>query len=340
MGWWHDRVLHPEKSITGLLGGLVAVTAGCAVLNGSGRLDHRRFGRRGCCVERQCVGTLRRIDDAVGAIGVHGFAGVVGTIGLAFLAPASSLPLDNRFDQAMVQLFGVGLNFVWAFGLGYLAFLAIAKFSRLRVAASSEDVGLNDTEHGTRIGIGHVEDAFGRLVDGEADLSLRLGVDEGDEAERLARLFNALMDSIESQEMAKGAVADKRRAEEEAERLSALANATFEAIVICVDGRVIDGNAALEALIGGTLDDLAKGARCSSASIRRIKPFLPTGSRQQRVIPTRYRSCKKMGPSSRWKCARGKSCTAASQQRWRPSWICANARSRRKRSAIWHSMTR
>jgi Amt family ammonium transporter len=93
---------------------------------------------------------------------------------------------------------------------------------RLRVAKASEEIGLNDAEHGTRIGIGHVEDAFDRLVEGRADLSLRLDIDEGDEAERLARLFNALMETIQDEETAKSAVADKQRAEEEAERLSAL----------------------------------------------------------------------------------------------------------------------
>lgn len=256
MGWWQDKVLLPEKSISGLLGGLVAVTAGCAVLTIQGAFI---IGALGGAVAVWGIGVLEkrwRIDDAVGAIGVHGFAGVVGTIGLAFLAPVAALPLENRWDQALVQAFGVGLNFVWAFGLGCVTFYLIAKVTKLRVATSSEDVGLNDTEHGTRIGIGHVEDAFGRLVDGNADLSLRLNIEEGDEAERLARLFNALMDTIENEETAKGALADKQRAEEEAERLSTLANATFEAIVISVDGRIVDGNAALETLVGRTLIEL------------------------------------------------------------------------------------
>ena len=256
MGWWQDKVLLPEKSITGLLGGLVAVTAGCAVLNIQGSLI---IGALGGAVAVWGVGFLERrwrIDDAVGAVGVHGFAGVVGTIGLAFLAPVSALPLESRWDQALVQAFGVGLNFIWAFGLGYLAFLVIARVANLRVSAANEAIGLNDAEHDTRIGIGHVEDAFDRLVEGRADLSLRLDVEEGDEAERLARLFNALMDTIQDEEIAKEAVADRQRAEEEAERLSALANATFEAIVISVDGEIVDGNAALEDLIGTPLDEL------------------------------------------------------------------------------------
>ncbi|MFN0263206.1 ammonium transporter [Tepidamorphus sp. 3E244] len=256
LGWWHDRILLPEKSITGLLGGLVAVTAGAAVLTVQGAM---LIGAAGGTVAVWGVALLERrfrIDDAVGAIGVHGFAGIVGTLGLALLAPASALPLGDRWAQFQVQALGVGLNFVWAFGVGLLAFAMIARLVRLRVTKQSEEIGLNETEHGTRIGIGHVEDAFGKLVEGRADLSLRLDIDEGDDAERLGRLFNSLMDTIEDEETAKSAIADKQRAEEEAERLSALANATFEGILIAVDGQIIDGNAALEELVGRQLSEM------------------------------------------------------------------------------------
>lgn len=258
MGWWQDRVLLPEKSITGLLGGLVSITAGASVLTAPTAM---LIGAVGGSVAVWSVSFLERrlrVDDAVGAIGVHGFAGVVGTIGLAFLAPMSLLPLDNRIDQILVQLFGVTVNFLWAFGLGLITFWLISKLVRVRVSADREEIGLNEAEHGTRIGIGHVEDAFDRLVEGQADLSLRLDISEGDEAERLGRLFNALMDTIESEETAKSDTVERERAAEEAERLSALANATFEAIAISVAGKIVDGNAALEQLTGLSLEALEK----------------------------------------------------------------------------------
>ncbi|MEO0385591.1 MAG: ammonium transporter [Pseudomonadota bacterium] len=258
MGWWQDRVLLPEKSITGLLGGLVSITAGASVLTAPSAMV---IGAVGGSVAVWSVSFLERrfrIDDAVGAIGVHGFAGVVGTLGLAVLAPMSLLPLENRMDQVLVQLFGVTLNFVWAFGLGLISFWMISKLVRVRVSADREEIGLNEAEHGTRIGIGHVEDAFDRLVEGHADLSLRLNISEGDEAERLGRLFNALMDTIESEETAKSISVEQHRAAEEAERLSALANATFEAIAISVAGKIVDGNAAFEQLTGLSLSALKK----------------------------------------------------------------------------------
>ncbi|SOC19963.1 ammonium transporter, Amt family [Stappia indica] len=256
VAWAREGVLLPEKAFSGMLGGLVAVTAGCMVLNAPGALAIGLAGGLAAVVGISVLEKQLRIDDAVGAIGVHGVAGVVGTLGLALLAPVANLPAGNRLSQLAVQAGGAALNFVFAFGLGLVFFLALKRVIALRVDREGEIRGLNEAEHGTRLGIGHVEDAVGRLVEGRADLSLRLPVEPGDEAERMTKLFNRLMDSIQNEELARGRKADLLRAEEEAERLTALANATFEAIVISVRGRIIDGNHALEQLMGCSLDEL------------------------------------------------------------------------------------
>ena len=83
-----------------------------------------------------------------------------------------------------------------------------------------------------------------------------LSVAPGDEAERLTRLFNDLMDNIQAEEYSKISKADAQRAAEEAERLSAMTDSSFEAIVICVDGRIIDCNSVMEDLAGIQLADL------------------------------------------------------------------------------------
>ena len=250
LGWFREKVLLPDKVFSGLLGGLVAVTAGCMVLTPGGAMIIGFLGGTGAVIGIGFIERRLHVDDAVGAVGVHGVAGVVGTIGLALLAPVENLPAGSRLDQLAVQALGSGINFVWAFGLGLVFFHLLGKVILLRVDAHGEEVGLNESEHGTRLGIGHVEDAVGRLVEGKADLGLRLPVEPGDEAERMTRLFNALMEAIENEEIRRGLDKDMRRDDEESERLSALANATFDSIVISVDGVIIDGNAALETLIG------------------------------------------------------------------------------------------
>ncbi len=201
-----------------------------------------------------------KVDDAIGAIGVHGVAGVVGTIGLALFAPVANLPLGNRFDQLVIQGTGVAINFVWAFGLGYVLSRLYNRFFGLRVSAEAERRGLNDAEHGSRLGVGHVEEAMASLVGGRADLSKRLPVEPGDEAEILTTHFNALMDRVEADERARALQTDAQRSAEEAERLTALSNAAFESIIVVVGGRIVDGNQATSSMLSVPIEEL-KGQR-------------------------------------------------------------------------------
>ncbi|GAB4512702.1 MAG: hypothetical protein Tsb0019_09600 [Roseibium sp.] len=256
LGRQKDKVILPENSISGLLGGLVAVTAGCHVLTPPGALAIGGIGGAVAILGAVFLERKLKIDDPVGAISVHGFAGVAGTIGLALLAPVEQLPLGARLPQLLVQLAGVAACFAWCFGTGWVLLSLLNRWQPLRLDSASEDLGLNEAEHGTRLGIGHVEDALDRLIAGKADLSMRLDVSKGDDSERLTRLFNALMDTVQSEEQAHNRAADARRTREEAERLSALANATFDAIVISVDGRILDGNRTFEELIGYNIGEL------------------------------------------------------------------------------------
>lgn len=262
-GWWQDKIILPEKSIAGLLGGLVAITAGCMVLTPSGSVIIGIAGGLAAVWGNWLLERKFGIDDAVNAIGVHGFAGVVGTLALAFLAPAETLPLGGAWAQLKVQAIGAGINFVWAFGLGLLFFWVLGRLFAVRVDTKDEERGLNAAEHATRLGIGHVEDALGALVHGTANLDTRLHIEPGDESEQLSRNFNALMDTMQKEEEARSIAQDLRRSDEEAERLAALANATFEALCISVDGLIIDGNDALEALIGVPVAQI-KGQRLLS----------------------------------------------------------------------------
>ncbi|MEI2386714.1 ammonium transporter [Breoghania sp. JC706] len=255
-GLREDGVIFPEKAFSGMIGGLVAVTAGCMVLTPGGALLVGAMGGLAAVWANRFIERRLGIDDAVGAVGVHGAAGVVGTLAPALIAPLAHLPTGSRLDQLGVQALGVGINFVWAFGAGLIFFHLLGKVTRVRVDEVGERKGLNEAEHGTRFGIGHVEDAYSQLIEGKTDLSLRLPVIPGDEAERLSELFNQLMDSIQNEELARNYATEMKRSEEEAERLSALANSTFEAIVITVEGRIVDGNAALEDLLGRPLEDL------------------------------------------------------------------------------------
>ena len=248
-GLWRDGLTRPEMPIFGLIGGLVAVTAGCHVLDGFGAMTIGLVGGLAAIVGNDIV-TRCRIDDAVGAIGCHGFAGIAGTLGVALLAPSEALIGGDWLAQLGVQAAGAGLNFLWTFPIAFLFFKLADKIEPIRVSPADEERGLNQCEHGTVLGTGNVEAALSGFISGKIDISHRLPVETGDEAERVTRLFNAFLDEIENSEMARR---DRRalvQTTQEAERLAAIGDAAFEGLAVVADGRVVDMNAAFSRMIG------------------------------------------------------------------------------------------
>lgn len=266
ISWRQDGIILPEKSLNGMLGGLVAVTAGCMVLDTGGAMLVGALGGAGAIWFNTLLEKKFKIDDAVGAIGVHGFAGAIGTIALAFLAAPETLPLKDPISQAGVQLAGVAVNFLWTFGVGLALFTFVNAFMHMRISAQEEHHGMNLVEHGTRFGIGHVEDALHSLVSGEADLKTRMKVEPGDEAEQLTALFNSLMDNLELEELRRQASHEEARTLQEASRMNELANATFEGLCIIRDGVLVDGNQSFEQLLGVSINTV-RG--------RNIEDFVP-----------------------------------------------------------------
>ncbi len=90
-----------------------------------------------------------RVDDAVGAVPVHLAAGIWGTLAVALLGDVARFPVaTSRVGQIGIQLVGIGVCFVWAFGLGFAFLWFVNRRYRLRIDAAGEIAGLNIAEHG------------------------------------------------------------------------------------------------------------------------------------------------------------------------------------------------
>jgi ammonium transporter len=90
-----------------------------------------------------------RIDDAVGAVPVHLGAGIWGTLAVGVLGDTGAFTeASGRLEQIGIQLLGVGVCFVWAFGLGYLVLSLINRRLPFRIDREGELAGLNIAEHG------------------------------------------------------------------------------------------------------------------------------------------------------------------------------------------------
>jgi Amt family ammonium transporter len=134
--------------VNGALGGLVAITANCfAVSTPAAAL----IGLVGGMI---AIGTEEvlehfQVDDVVGAVPVHLAAGIWGTLAVGLYGDLEILGTGlTRIEQIGVQLLGIVVCGVWAFGMSYILLILVDKVHGLRVSAEHEELGLNLSEHG------------------------------------------------------------------------------------------------------------------------------------------------------------------------------------------------
>ncbi|MEM9542700.1 MAG: ammonium transporter [Cyanobacteria bacterium P01_E01_bin.42] len=194
--WKRDRIPSVESLIDGSIAGLVAITAPCFAVTAA---ESAIIGFMGAGVMLLAVYWLERwhIDDAVDAVAIHGVAGVWGTLAVALFGKPEILGTGlTRYQQLGVQLLGVGVAFIWAFGVTLLVLWAINRISPLRVSLEDEQIGLNVSEHQAKT---ELHDLF-QVMEEQAttqDLSLRVPVEPFTEVGYIASRYNQVMDSVE-----------------------------------------------------------------------------------------------------------------------------------------------
>ncbi|MCJ8314659.1 MAG: ammonium transporter [Saccharospirillaceae bacterium] len=185
-----------EKTLNGLLAGLVGITAGCAVVGPNGAIMIGMIGAVIVYFSEDMLIHIFKLDDPVGAVAVHGFGGVWGTLALAIFAPAEMLATGSNWDQFWIQLQGVVACFAWAFILGLITFYGLKLVHDLRVSPEDEHKGLNVAEHGAKTVWLDTLDTMQNIIKSK-DLSLRAPIEIGTEAGETAMAFNYLLDDFE-----------------------------------------------------------------------------------------------------------------------------------------------
>ena len=186
-----------EKTLNGLLAGLVSITAAAHILSPNMAIVTGLCGGAIALLAERILLVKLRLDDPVGAIAVHGFAGVWGTLAVALLGPVDAFGELSRGQQFTVQLTGVGSAFAWAFSLGLITFLTLRKLHDLRVSEHEEFIGLNVAEHGATTSWLETMNSMHSIVD-KKDFSIRVPVEEQTEVGEVARSFNQVLDEFES----------------------------------------------------------------------------------------------------------------------------------------------
>ncbi|BBB92331.1 MAG TPA: ammonium transporter [Methylomusa anaerophila] len=137
----------PSMTINGALGGLVAITAGCAFVEPVSALIIG--GIAGVLIVfAVAFFDSVRADDPVGAIAVHGVCGTFGTIAVGIFAENGGLLYGGGVGLLGVQALGVIAVSVWGFAATYGLFSLLKAIVGIRVAVEEEIEGLDISEHG------------------------------------------------------------------------------------------------------------------------------------------------------------------------------------------------
>ena len=136
------------------LAGLVGITAPCADTDAVGALIIGIVSGFLVCFGVWLLDYKLKIDDPVGAVGVHFFNGMWGTLAVGLFATGkgqngiTGLFYGGGFKQLGIQALGMVAVLAWTGLTIWLTFLILKKTIGLRVSRHEEVVGLDSTEHG------------------------------------------------------------------------------------------------------------------------------------------------------------------------------------------------
>ena len=137
-------------TLNGALGGLVAVTAGTAVVSMWGAIAIGVISGFVVVYGVVLLEQVLKIDDPVGAVPVHCMCGVSGTIMVGLFSVDGGLFYGGGLHLLGVQFIGVGAVALWTIVSTILLFSAIKATIGLRVDNEDEAMGLDYGEHDTQ----------------------------------------------------------------------------------------------------------------------------------------------------------------------------------------------
>ena len=180
LAFWYLRFgkLDISMACNGMLAGLVAITAPCAFVNPISAMIIGILAGTTVCLGVLFNDRVLKVDDPCGAISVHGYCGTLGGICVGIFADGTygagwngvgattylgtagqgvTGLLYGDTGQFLTQLFGAGINFVWAFGATFVIFKVVNSIRSMRVSPEVELEGLDVPEFG---GLAYPDDTY------------------------------------------------------------------------------------------------------------------------------------------------------------------------------------
>jgi Amt family ammonium transporter len=139
-------------AVNGSLAGLVAITAGCAVVPPWAAVIIGVIAGLVMMWAEKFIERTLKVDDPVGAVTVHGVCGFLGLLMVGVFADGTyggiSGMIVGNFSQIVTQLIGAVVLAAWALIMGFLMFAFIKAAIGLRASDEEQALGLDITEHG------------------------------------------------------------------------------------------------------------------------------------------------------------------------------------------------
>jgi Amt family ammonium transporter len=136
--------------LSGLVGGLVAVTPAAGFVDPKGALLIGLVGGPACYAGAVWLKRALKYDDSLDAFGIHGVGGIVGAVLTGLLASVSINALSEGAD-VLKQILGLLAVIAWS-AVGTWIVLMICRFTTgLRVDREGEIEGLDYSQHGETI---------------------------------------------------------------------------------------------------------------------------------------------------------------------------------------------
>lgn len=144
------RYKKPDVSmcLNGSLAGLVAITAGCDVVDPFGAFFIGLVAGGLVVASVEFFDKVAKIDDPVGAISVHGACGMFGTLAVGLFATDGGVFYGGGFKLLGTQVIGVLAVAAWVAVMMTVIFQVIKHTIGLRVEQEIEIDGLDIHEHG------------------------------------------------------------------------------------------------------------------------------------------------------------------------------------------------
>ena len=145
--WLRYRKPDISMTLNGSLAGLVAITAGCAMVSPAGAFFIGLIAAFVVVFGIEFIDKVCKIDDPVGAIGVHGMCGAAGTLLTGVFAVDGGLAYGGGFSFLGIQLLGVVSVILWVSVTMIITFCVLKHTIGLRASEEEETKGLDVTEH-------------------------------------------------------------------------------------------------------------------------------------------------------------------------------------------------